>query len=168
RQGLSETGYVESQNVKTEYRWGDGQNDRLPALAADLVRSQVAVIVVAGGTAAAQSAKAATGVIPIVFLIGGDPQEAGLVASLGRPSGNVTGVAELSEPLITKRLDLMRELVPGASVIGFLLNSANPNVKFRSRDIHEAARLTHTQVRIVSAMKEEQFDAAFSSAVRQG
>lgn len=160
RQGLSEAGYVEGQNVAVEYHWADGQNDRLPALAVDLVRRQVSVIVAGGGTATAKAAKTATATIPVIFVIG-DPEQAGLVASLGRPGGNVTGVTELAETLITKRLELIRELVPKVEIVGFLLNATNPNVDIRVRDIHTAARLTATQVRILHATREGDLDSLF-------
>jgi putative ABC transport system substrate-binding protein len=166
-QGLGETGYVEHRNVGIEYRWAEGQFDRLPALAADLVRRRVTVIVSAGGTATALAAKAATTTIPIVFALGGDPVSSGLVASLGRPDGNVTGVAALSELLITKRLELARELVPKAGVIAFLLNPKNPNTEIRLRDVQEAARAIGQQVRILYASSEQQFDAVFVTLVQE-
>ena len=168
RLGLREEGYSEGQNVTIEYRWAEDQLDRLPTLAADLVRRRVAVIVVAGGTSTALAAKAATTTIPIVFAIGGDPVQAGLVASLGRPGANVTGVAQLSQVLITKRLELAHELVPKAAVIAFLLNPNNPNAEIRVRDVQEAAHTIGQQLRILYAGSEQQFDTAFATLVQEG
>src|SRR5262249_43362542 len=126
RQGLKETGYVEGENVAIEYRWAENQMDRLPALAAELVRRQVAVIVAAGGATTALAAKAATTTIPIVFIVSEDPVRVGLVASLGRPGGNLTGINFLSAELVAKRLELLRELVPAANRVAVFVNPAGP------------------------------------------
>jgi putative ABC transport system substrate-binding protein len=133
RQGLKDTGYVEGENVAVEYRWAENQPDRLPALAAELVRRQVAVIVAAGGAAAAFAAKSATTTIPIVFVVSDDPVRLGLVASLARPGGNLTGINFFSAELVAKRLELLRELVPAATRIAVLVNPAGPGYAARRR-----------------------------------
>jgi putative ABC transport system substrate-binding protein len=137
RQGLKEAGFVEGQNVKIEYRWAEGHYDRLPALAADLVRRQVVVIAATGGEPSPQVVKAATQTIPIVFMANGDPVEAGLVASLNRPGGNLTGVTIFGMMAAGKRLELLRQLMPKAGMIGYLMNPNNPN---RELDNVQAAR----------------------------
>src|SRR5262249_6955276 len=139
RQGLGEIGYVEGQNVAIEYRWAEGQYDRLPALASELVHRQVSLIF-AGSHPAALAAKAATKTLPIVFTIGGDPVQVGLVASLNRPGGNITGVSLFFGELAAKRLEQLHDLVPAASVIAALVNPSNPNAESRSRALEEAAR----------------------------
>jgi ABC-type uncharacterized transport system substrate-binding protein len=147
RQGLSETGYVEGRNVGIEYRWAEGQIDRLPALAADLVRRQVRVIATPESTPAAFAAKAATTTIPIVFSVGVDPVAVGLVASLNRPGGNLTGVTNLNAEILPKRLELMHELVPTATTIALLVNPSNPLVaETESRDAQTAARTLGLQL----------------------
>jgi putative ABC transport system substrate-binding protein len=159
--GLNENGYLEGQNVAIEFRWAEGRVDRLPALAEDLVRRQVTVIAATGGDASARAAKQATSAIPIVFTIGGDPVELGLVASLNRPGGNVTGITQFTAPLETKRLDLLHELIPGATTIGLLVNPNNPNSEGQLRDVPEAARVRGLQLHILRATAETGFEPAF-------
>jgi ABC-type uncharacterized transport system substrate-binding protein len=163
RQGLSEMGYVEHRNVGIEWRWAEGRYERLPALAADLVRRQVAVIAATGGLAAVLAAKAATAVVPIVFTTGSDPVKTGLVASLNRPGGNVTGVNLFIAQMEGKRLGLLRELVPTAALIGILLNPTNPNTERQLNDVQEAARAIGQQIHIVRASSEREFAPAFAT-----
>jgi putative tryptophan/tyrosine transport system substrate-binding protein len=166
RQGLSETGYVEGQNVAIEYRWAEGRYDRLPALAADLVRRKVDVIASTGGDAPALAAKSTTSTISIVFIIGGDPVGAGLVASLARPGGNLTGFTLLGEELTPKRLELLSELVPQAMVIALLVNPNTPSVELTMRDVQEAARAKGVPLHILKVGTEGEIDAAFASLVQ--
>ena len=164
REGLSETGYVEGRNITIEYRWAGGQNDRLPALAADLVRHQVSVIAVLVGTPATLATKAATGTIPIVFAVGTDPVAAGLVASLARPGGNVTGVTNLSTELGPKRLELLRELIPTAKIIALLVNPTSPFITENiSKDLQLTARTLGLQLHILNASTERDFDTVFAT-----
>ncbi len=165
-QGLSETGYVEGQNLAIEYRWAEGRYDRLPALAADLVGRKVDVIPATGGPLSALAAKNATSTIPIVFSSGVDPVELGLVASLARPGGNLTGVTIISVELMPKRLELLSELVPQARVIALLVNPNNPGTKRMMIDGEEAARAKGLQLHILKAGAESEIDAAFVSLVQ--
>jgi putative ABC transport system substrate-binding protein len=165
RQGLNETGYVEGENVTIEYRWAQGQYDRLPALAADLVRRQVTVIA-AAGIPPTFAAKAATSTIPIAFLVGVDPVKSSLIDSLKRPVGNMTGVAILSAELAGKRLDLLRELVPTAAVIVLLFNPASPEAtETETSDLQDAARSLGLQLRRVPASTASEIDTAFKTLV---
>jgi putative tryptophan/tyrosine transport system substrate-binding protein len=162
RQGLSETGYVEGQNLAIEYRWAEGHYDRLPALAADLVGRKVDVIVTGGGTNAALAAKNATSTIPIVFIGVGDAVAFGLVASLARPGGNLTGVSDLAPELASKRIELLSELVPQAGVIALLVNSNNPMSPERiSGEIQEKWRAKGFHLQLLKAGTESEIDAAF-------
>jgi len=168
QQGLKEIGFVAGQNVTIEYRWAEGQFDRLPALAADLVRRQVAIIAVGGGGVTALAAKDATSTIPIVFAFGSDPVKLGLVASLNRPGGNITGVSTIAVELGQKRLELLRDLLPKAVAIGFLMNPRSPNTAFDLADMQVGARGLGLQLIIVNARDEREIDTAFSDLVQQG
>jgi ABC-type uncharacterized transport system substrate-binding protein len=164
RQGLNETGYVEGRNVTIEYRWADGQNDRLPALAADLIRRQVNVIAAPGSTPAALAAKAATATIPVIFQVGTDPVAAGLVVSLARPAGNVTGVTNINTELVPKRLELLRELIPRANIIALLVNPTSPFItESISKDLQSATRALGLQLHILNASTERDFDTVFAT-----
>jgi putative tryptophan/tyrosine transport system substrate-binding protein len=166
RESLRETGFVEGQNVAIDYRWAEGRYDRLPALAADLVGRKVDVIVARGGSAGALAAKAATSTIPVVFTVGADPVKLGLVASLGRPGGNLTGTSILLGKLILKRLELLFELVPSAGEIALLMNPNNPNVERQMQEVQEAARAKGRQLHTLRASSEGEIDAAFASLVQ--
>ena len=165
RQGLSETGYIEGDNIKIEYRWAEGRYDRLPRMAADLVRRRVTVIV-AISTPAALAAKAATTTIPIVFETAGDPIKLGLVNSLNRPGRNVTGVTQLNSELVSKRLGLLHDLIPTATIIGLLLNPNDPRAETQSADMQEAAHALGLQIHIVNASTEGEIDSAFATLAR--
>jgi putative tryptophan/tyrosine transport system substrate-binding protein len=167
RQGLGEAGYVEGNNVAIEYRWAEGRNDRLPALAADLVRRKVNVITAPGSTPAAIAAKQATTTIPIVIFTAGDPVSLGLVASLNRPGGNVTGVASLGGELAAKRLSLLNELIPAATVMALLVNPTNPALaEATAGEVSAAARTLGLQLHIVRASTEDDFDSAFEAVLK--
>lgn len=164
--GLSETGYVEGQNVAIEYRWAEGRYDRLPALAAELVGRKVDLIAASGGTASAHGAKTATSTIPIVFISGNDPVATGLVASLARPGGNLTGVSFLVVELNPKRFELLSELVPQARVIALLVNPNNPTAERIMRDVEEAARAKGVELPVLKAGSESEIDASFARLVQ--
>jgi ABC-type uncharacterized transport system substrate-binding protein len=159
--GLGETGYVAGQNVTIEFRWADGRFERLPMLAADLIRGGVAALA-AFAPPTALAAKSATATIPIVFFIGGDPVKLGLVASLSRPGGNITGIGGLTIDLVPKRLELLRELVPKADSIAFLVNSANPTTEAQIQNMREATRALGLRLHIYPATSEAELDATFA------
>ena len=167
RQGLQETGYIEGQNAAIEYRWADGQYDRLPGLAADLLRRQVSVIFAAGSAASALAAKAATTTVPIVFANGVDPVQFGLVDSLNRPRGNITGITFLSGDLGAKRLGLLHELLPGIAVVGLLVKADNPNAESAVRDAGEAARLLGLEFHAFKAQTAQEIDTLYTSLAHQ-
>jgi putative ABC transport system substrate-binding protein len=166
RQGLAENGYVEGRNVAIEYRWAEGQYDRLTALAKELLRVPVAVIVAVGGDPAALAAKSATTTIPVVATFSDDPVASGLVASLGRPGGNITGTSNLSTEMESKRFGLLRAVVPQAGIIGVLLNPAFPSAANQLREMQEAARTLGLQVIVVQASNESDIDTSFASLVK--
>src|SRR6266853_3514817 len=165
RQGLKESGFVDGQNVTIEYRWAEGHYDRLPALAADLVRRQVAVIAATGGEPSPQVVKAATRTIPIVFMANGDPVAAGLVASLNQPGGNLTGVTIFGMMATGKRVELLRQLMPKAGMIGYLLNPNNPNREFDN--VQTAARSVGQQILVLNTNDGREIDAAFATIAQQ-
>jgi len=167
RRGLSEAGYTDGQNVAIEYRWAENQSSRLPVLAAELARRKVAVLVSTGGAASTLAAKAATNTIPIVFTTGGDPVKLGLVASLNRPGGNATGVTMLSNVLTAKRLELVNEVVPSASAIGFLVDPNNPNAAAETSDAEVGARTIGKRVVLLRASTEHEIDIAFAALAKQ-
>jgi ABC-type uncharacterized transport system substrate-binding protein len=167
RQGLKEAGYVDGQNAIIEYRWAEGQYDRLPALAADLIRRNVTVIA-ATSSPAAQAAKAATSTVPIVFTTGDDPIKLGLVASLNRPGGNVTGVSSLLVELGSKQLGLLRELVPGTTAVAALMNPNFPGTEKQLSDLEAAARVLGLQLIVLRASTDREIDAAFATIAQRG
>ena len=162
RQGLKEASYVEGQNVTIEYYWGEGHDERLPAFAADLVRRRVNVIA-ATSTPAALAAQAATTTVPIVFETAGDPIKLGLVASLNRPGGNITGVTQLSSELVSKRLGLLHDLIPAATMIGFLVNPSDPRTETQTKDTLEAAQALGLEIHILNARTEAEINTAFAT-----
>jgi putative tryptophan/tyrosine transport system substrate-binding protein len=166
RQGLSETGYNEGRNVAIVYRWAENQNDRLPALAAELARRQVRVIATSNGFQAALAAKAASGTIPIVFQGAGDPVQDGLVASLNRPGGNLTGVTSLNRQLGQKQLEVLHELIPTAATVAVLVNPSNLNIETQLRDMQDAARKLGLQLHVLHAKTERDFDGAFAELLQ--
>jgi putative tryptophan/tyrosine transport system substrate-binding protein len=168
RLGLGEIGYVEGKNVAIEFRWSEGRYDRLPVLAAELIERGVSVLAATGGDTAARAAKAATATIPIVFATGGDPIEQGFVVSFNRPGGNATGVNLITSELGPKRLEILREVVPNASVIGVLLNPNSATGKLQERDAEVAARTLGQQLLILHAGDEREVDAAFTTVVDKG
>jgi ABC-type uncharacterized transport system substrate-binding protein len=168
RQGLKEIGFIESENVRIEYRWAENKLDRLPALAAELVRRQVAVIVAAGGSVPALAANAATTTIPLVFAVPEDPVRSGLVASLARPGGNATGINFFSVELVAKRLEILRELVPATTRVAMLVNPADAaNTETMLRDVEAATRAMGLQIQLVNADTSHEIDAAFATFVRE-
>jgi len=168
RQGLKETEYIEGQNLAIEYRSADGQYDLLPRLAADLVDRKVAVILAAGGTDPAKAAKAATATIPIVFVSAADPVKAGVIASLNRPGGNVTGVSLLGSALEAKRLGLLHEVVPGTAAIGVLVNPKYSDADLELSELQEAASAIGQQINVVRASADSEIDTAFATVAQQG
>ena len=168
RQGLEKAGYAEGRNVAIEYRWAEGDYERLPAMAADLVRREVAVIAAGGGGAPALAAKAATSTIPIVFNVGGDPVKLGLVASLARPGGNLTGFNVVTGALDGKRLGLLRELVPDAGLIVVVLNPKNPNADLQLQDVQETTQRVGQQIEIADASTDGEISAALTRSATSG
>ena len=167
RQGLGEAGYFEGKNVTIEFRWAEGKYDRLPELAAELVRRQVAVIAATGGEPSPIAAKAATATIPIVFTLGGDPVESGLVASLNRPGSNLTGTTIMTTEMGSKRLDIIRQLVPKATVIGMLINPNFPMASAEVRDVQDAARPLGIQINVLNASTGSEIETAFANVIQQ-
>ena len=168
RRGLADTGYVDGRDVSIEYRWAEGHYDRLPTLVSQLVERRVSVIVATGGISSVIAAKAATTTIPIVFTAGTDPVKAGIVPSLNRPGGNLTGVVFFNNMLGPKRLQVLRELSPRAAVVGIMVNPKNPNTESDLQDVHAAASPLGIQVAVVHASSEREFDAAFVKLAGQG
>jgi putative ABC transport system substrate-binding protein len=168
REGLKEAGFIEGQNLRIEYRWGEGRYDRLPALAAAVAREPVQVIVTGGGEISALAARDATSTIPIVFNVGGDPRETGLVASLNRPGKNLTGVSSFLFTLGTKQLDLLRQVLPSAGLVGILANPDDPGAHSRIRETQEAAASIGQRIAVVHASSENELDRAFARLLQDG
>jgi putative ABC transport system substrate-binding protein len=166
--GLNEVGYIEGQNVAIEYRWAEGQYDRLPKFAADLIARQVSVLAATGGDQSALAAKATNTKIPIVFEIGGDPVQLGLVESLNRPGGNLTGTTLLSAELAPKRLELLHELVPKATNVALLVNPISPGADAESKELQAVAPSVGMQVQVVLASQDSEIDAAFAAMLERG
>jgi putative ABC transport system substrate-binding protein len=162
KQGLKEAGYIEGQNTTFEFRWADGQYDRLPTLAANLVDKRVALIAAIGAQVSARAAKAATTTIPIVFAMGADPVRYGIVASLNRPDGNITGATQFASGLVAKRVGLLHDIIPNAKAFGFLVNPDNPGVPLFLKDAQDAARAYSDTIQVENARSERDFDAAFA------
>lgn len=162
RQGLGEAGYVEGRNVGIEFRWAEGQHDRLPALAAELVDRQVAVIIAPGGAPAALAAKSVTSTVPIVFEMGGDPIAVGVVSSLSRPGANLTGISSLSVEVTPKRLEFLHELIPTASLIAVLVNPTSPTVESQTTNLQVAARARGLRLHFLKAKSAQDFESAFA------
>jgi putative tryptophan/tyrosine transport system substrate-binding protein len=166
-QGLKSMGFVEGQNLGVEYRWAEGQYDRLPGMADELVRRPVAVLATSGGTVAARAAKAATATIPIVFATADDPVAAGLVASLNRPGGNLTGVSWIGGALRAKNLQLIHELVPAADLVAMLVNPSSPSAEVQSKEVQQAAGPIGTKILILNASTDGEIDAAFATLAQE-
>jgi len=164
---LGESGYFEGKNVVVEYRWAEGQYDRLPALAAELVSRQVTVIAATGGEMSPLAAKAATTTIPIVFSLGGDPVEAGLVASLNRPGGNLTGTTLMAVEMAPKRLDILHQLIPNTSTVAMLVNPKYQTTAAEVRNVEDAARALGIKISVLNASTEDEIDTAFTTIVQQ-
>jgi putative ABC transport system substrate-binding protein len=167
RQGLSETGYVEGKRVTIEYRWAQGDYNRLPALVADLIQRKAAVIVT-GTTPVTRTAKTASTTVPIVFVIGADPVKVGIVTSLNRPGGNVTGVSFLANSLLPKQFEVLHETIPKAASIGFLVNPINPNAEADAKDVQAAANALGRKLFVVQARTDSDFETAFATLVQNG